>query len=233
MTGWMATERMAADLNIPALQDEDRGIIDSVRAGDVDAFRLLVHRHQDRLYGVVFKLVGEPVVAEEIVQDTFVKAYANLASFRGDARFGTWLIQIGIHGARDHLRKLKRAREHRIVSLDTLRALQSQQADPPDPRPTANPFAQLGESEQRDLLQEAMESLPADYRLVLVLKHYEEWPYERIAELTGDTVGTLKVRAHRGRQLLKAKLTELGWEASGPSTHSPNMASQSDEEMSS
>jgi len=215
------------------MQDEDRGIVDAVRAGDVDAFRILVHRHQDRLFGVVFKLVSEPVAAEEIVQDTFVKAYANLASFRGEARFGTWLVQIGIHAARDHLRRMKRTREQRIVSLDTLRALRSQQADPPDPRPAANPFAQLGESEQRDLLQEAMESLPADYRLVLVLKHYEEWPYERIAELTGDTVGTLKVRAHRGRQLLKAKLTELGWETSGPSTHSPTTPAKSDEEISS
>jgi RNA polymerase sigma-70 factor (ECF subfamily) len=214
-------------------QDEDSNTIEAVKAGDVEAYRLLVERHQGKLFGVVFKLVGDPVVAEEIVQEAFVKAYTNLGTFRGEARFGTWLIQIGIHAARDHLRQLKRAKEHHIVSLETLRALHSNQADPPDPSPAANPQIQLGEGEQRDLLQEAMQSLPADYRLVLVLKHYEEWPYERIAELTGDTVGTLKVRAHRGRHLLKDKLIDLGWDFYGRNTFSTKIPADTDEELSS
>ena len=213
--------------------DEDGDIVRAVQAGDTEAYRLLVDRHKGRLLSVVLKLVADPLVAEEIAQDAFVKAYTNLAGFRGDASFGTWLVQIGIHAARDHLRKVKRLRERGIMSLEALRAGQALAADPVDRRPAIDPQARLGAAEDRQLVQQALATLPPDYRVVMVLRHYEEWSYERIARLTGDTVGTLKVRAHRARKLLKDKLSALGWQPAMPDNSCTSAPAESDEEMSS
>ncbi len=213
--------------------DEDTDVIRAVQAGDVEAYRLLVDRHKGRLLSVVLKLVADPLVAEEIAQDAFVKAYLNLSGFRGDARFGTWLVQIGIHAARDHLRKVKRLRERGIMSLEDLRTRQSLSADPVDRRPAVDPQARLGAAEDRQMVQQALATLPPDYRVVLVLRHYEEWSYERIAGLTGDTVGTLKVRAHRARKLLRDKLSGIGWQPAVPDTECSSAPAESDEEMSS
>jgi RNA polymerase sigma-70 factor (ECF subfamily) len=187
-------------------------VVEAVKSGDTEAFRLLVDRHKGMLYGVIFKMVGNSQVAEELAQDTFVKAFVGLDHFRGKAKFSTWLVQIGVHATRDHLRRIKRLRQQRIVSLDELRAAQREDLEPVDSHLAANPLSLLGEKEKQDLLQQALGQLPFEHREVLVLKHFVGWSYERIAELTGDSIGTLKVRAHRARQLLKEQMQNLGWQ---------------------
>ena len=194
------------------MTDEDRAVIQAVKSGDTEAFRFLVERHKGVLYGIIFKMVGNSQVAEELAQDTFVKAFEALGNFRGEAKFGTWLVQIGVHAARDHLRRKKRLRQQRIVSLDELRAAQRDDLEPVDKSPGANPLSWLDEREKQDLLQQALGHLPAEHREVIVLKHFVGWSYERIAELTGDSIGTLKVRAHRARKLLKEQMHNLGWQ---------------------
>jgi RNA polymerase sigma-70 factor (ECF subfamily) len=195
--------------------DQDRAAVAAVKSGDSNAFRGLVDRHKDRLYGVLLSLVGDADLAEELAQETFVKAYASISGFREDSSFGTWLIQIAIHGARDHRRKMSRLRKRRVVSLEALREAKRYELEPADSRRYADPSSDVESQEEIAVVREALTKLPPEYREVLVLKHFEDWPYERIAEATGDTVGTLKVRAHRARQMLKESLAELGWGA-GP-----------------
>ena len=191
------------------MDPSDSAIVTRVKDGDIEANRILVDRHGGRLFGVLMRLLGDPAAAEELAQEAIVKAYLGLDGFRGDAAFGTWLVQIGVHAARDMLRGRQRERRRRIVSLEELRITRPEAADPADTRPGADPGRGLDASEESDRLRRALDGLPDDYRLVLVLKHFEEWSFARIAELTGDSEGSLKVRAHRARKLLRERLAEL------------------------
>lgn len=191
---------------------EDGAAVEAVRSGDIEAFRTLVERHKRRLFAVILRLVGDPGEAEELAHETFVKAYRSLSDFRGEAAFSTWLVQIGIHAARDRLRGARRRRG--IISIEALRESRRQDLEPVDRSPASNPARAVEVAEQRELMRAALTGLPPDYREVLVLKHFEGWAYEQIAEATGDTIGTLKVRAFRARQMLRDRLAELGWEES-------------------
>jgi RNA polymerase sigma-70 factor (ECF subfamily) len=194
------------------LSDQDRAAVAAVRAGDTEAFRGLVDRHKSRVYGILLSLVVDDDLAEELAQETFVKAFAGISNFREEASFGTWLVQIAIHGARDHRRRMSRLRQRRVVSLEALREARRYELEPADTRRSADPRNGVETGEAVSLVREALEQLPPEYREVLVLKHIDGWSYEQIAETTGDSVGTLKVRAHRARRMLKDGLEGLGWE---------------------
>ena len=195
------------------MTDHDRAAVAAVRSGDTEAFRDLVDRHKSRVYGILLSLVGDVDLAEELAQETFVKAFAGIANFREDATFGTWLVQIAIHGARDHRRRMSRLRDRRVVSLEALREAKRYELEPADTRRWADPSTGVESGEQIALVREALQQLPPEYREVLILKHFDGWSFEQIAESTGDSVGTLKVRAHRARRMLRDGLEKLGWEA--------------------
>ena len=195
------------------MTDQDRAAVAAVRSGDTEAFRGLVDRHKSRVYGILLSLVGDVDLAEELAQETFVKAFAGISNFREDATFGTWLVQIAIHGARDHRRRMSRLRERRVVSLEALREAKRYELEPADTTRAADPLTAVESDEQITLVRQALQQLPPEYKEVLILKHIDGWSYEQIAESTGDTVGTLKVRAHRARRMLRDGLEKLGWEA--------------------
>lgn len=190
------------------MAEDDVAIVEAVRGGDTEAFRTLVERHKRRLYAVILRLVGDPSQAEELAQETFVRAFRGLADFRRESSFGTWLIQIGIHAARDRMRSVRR---HGTVSLEELRDGRHPRLELVDTSPAADPGHEIEAEEERSLMRTALAGLPPEYREVLVLKHFEGWAYGEIASVTGDSVGTLKVRAYRARQLLRERLAELGW----------------------
>jgi RNA polymerase sigma-70 factor (ECF subfamily) len=185
------------------MEIRDDAVIAAVRSGDREAYRVLVDRYRDRLIGVLMRMTCDRNVAEELAQETFVRAYERLADFRGDALFGTWLVQIGIHLLRDRARWRRRHIDGKIVSLDELRARADFGGDPAAPARATDSLDRMCREEWRQQLDGALRELPPEYREVLVLKHLEEWSYEQIASVTGATPGTLKVRAHRARQLLR------------------------------
>ena len=178
----------------------DAEIIADVVAGDVEAYRHLVERHRDRLFGVLVRLLGDRALAEEAAHEAFVKAYLALPRFRGESAFGTWLVQIGIYAARDRLR-WQRRRQAFAVTDD-----QDAVSEVPFAGPDALNRLVLGEDVDR--LLAALQQLPDDYREVLVLKHLAGWSFEEIAQHSRCSVGSLKVRAHRARRLLRRLLTE-------------------------
>jgi RNA polymerase sigma-70 factor, ECF subfamily len=188
--------------------EDDLAVVEAVRNGATDEYRTLVERHKRRLHAVILRLVGDPSVAEELTQETFVRAFRSLADFRRESSFGTWLVQIGIHAARDRMRSVRR---RSMVSIDALAAAGRPKLELVDKSPAADPGFEVEAKEERNLMRSALASLPPEYREVLVLKHFEGWAYGEIASVTGDSVGTLKVRAFRARQLLRERLTELGW----------------------
>jgi len=183
----------------------DEEIVDQVRTGDTEAFRELVERHQNTVYAMLLRLMKDPDCAEELAQETFVRAYRSLHAFRGDARFSTWLIQIAVHAARDRRRRKERSK---IVSLSELEERRGHEATLQETRSAFDPSAELSERELTQRLQAGLESLPEAYREVFVLRTLEDLDYEQIAALTSDSVGSLKVRMHRARKLLREFLRE-------------------------
>ena len=179
---------------------EDARIVEAVRAGDTEAFRILVERHQDKVYGVLRRITNDPDRAEELAQEAFMRAFQGIQSFRGDSQFGTWLVQIAVYAARDFNKREQRAE---VISLDEYQENASAAAGLVETRPAFDPLENLSERELIERLERAMDELPPAYREVFTLKVVEELEYEEIARITGDSIGSLKVRLHRARALLK------------------------------
>ena len=170
----------------------DQQIIASVLAGDRDAFAALIQRYSDPLYRHALGMTGSPDVAEDILQQSFIKAYNHLAEVRG--RFDAWLFRIVANGCKDWLKNIRRTH----VSYDE------------DDQPSAfnTPDEDLDRSELRTDLDRALTSLAPSLREAFVMKHVEGRSYEEMAELLGTTVGALKMRVHRAREALQALLEE-------------------------
>jgi RNA polymerase sigma-70 factor (ECF subfamily) len=184
--------------------DQDEAIVREVQAGRGDAFSGLVTRHKDKVYAILLRLVRDPDAAEELAQETFVRAWRGIGGFRGQALFGTWLVQIAIHLARDRVREQRRSR---TVSLDELLEKSADDSFLADTRSRRDPLAEVSDRDMMRRLEAALGDLPPNYREVFVLHHIEDVPYEDIATMTGESVGSLKVRAHRARKLLREAIS--------------------------
>ena len=179
----------------------DDAIIEAVRGGQVDEFAGLVDRHSPRVYAMLVRLIGDAQTAEELAQETFVRAYRGLERFRGDSSFATWITQIAVHLARDHVRARQR---NRFVSLDAMMERDADTLVFAESRHAYDPLEEISERETVERFEKALEGIPPNYREVFVLHHLQNMPYEDIAAMTGDSVGSLKVRAHRARKLIKS-----------------------------
>jgi RNA polymerase sigma-70 factor (ECF subfamily) len=170
----------------------DQQTIASVLGGDRDAFATLIQRYSDPLYRHALGMTGSPDVAEDILQQSFIKAYNHLAEVRG--RFDAWLFRIVANGCKDWLKNIRRTH----VSYDE------------DDQPSAfnTPDEDLDRSELRLDLDRALSSLAPSLREAFVMKHVEGRSYEEMADLLGTTVGALKMRVHRAREALQALLEE-------------------------
>jgi RNA polymerase sigma factor (sigma-70 family) len=181
----------------PGTPTSDRQLAEAVlRAGEERAFRELYRRNTPRLYRLLLRLLGQDIRdAEDAVQETWIRAVEGLERFRWDAAFSTWLHGIGIHVAKDALRRRGRGHED----------LWDERHDPPAPD------APLGE---RIDLERAIALLPDGYRAVLVLHDVEGMPHEEIAAELDLAVGTSKSQLHRARRALRALLAPAGEETS-------------------
>jgi RNA polymerase sigma-70 factor (ECF subfamily) len=181
----------------------ERELITSILAGQRENFHLLIRPYEQQLYRTALALVKNEAEAEDVVQDAVLKAYRKLASFRGDAKFSTWLIAITLNEARGRLRKAGR------VAFDSI---DEQREENGDYTPAALtdwrevPLAALERQEIRALIQEAVASLPETYREIITLRDVEELSINDTAALLGISVALVKVRLHRARMLLQKRL---------------------------
>lgn len=182
------------------VNQSDLELIRQCRAGAVEAFGVLVERHQDRLYAALVRMLGSSEDAREAAQDAFVHAYQKLDTFQGTAAFSTWLFRIAVNAAFSRKRRTKRYR----TSLDG--GSGETGYDPADARIDADPSQPLEQSETQKLVREALAALPDDYRTALVLKEMDGFRYEEIAEIVGVPIGTVRSRIHRARNELRDKL---------------------------
>ena len=182
-------------MNAPERLEENR-IIEKCLNGDGEDYALLVDRYKDMACTIACRMMGDWDAAKDMAQESFIAAYANLKNFRRESRFSSWLCSIVINKCRDQLRAGKRS-----VSIDEVHERASSSCSPEQ--------AAAGR-EAGDALQKALCELPVEYREVIILKHMEGLEYREITEILGGSVNALKVRAHRGRELLRHALEEKG-----------------------
>ena len=173
--------------------------IKQASAGDADAFGMLVNHYKDALYSFVYRMTHNAADTEDIVQESFLRAFKNLPSFRITLKFSTWLYTIALNVTRN---RMKRRSIINFMSLDYFhkdsedeRTVEIADTTTPTPEDSAQ---QQSEIRQGNII---IQGLPAKYREVFVLRHIEEFSYTDIAEITGLPLGTVETRIHRATKI--------------------------------
>ena len=177
--------------------NDDRTLIDRALNGDSAAFGQLVRRYQDRLFTGIVHMVSCREEAEDVVQDTFVRAYEKLNAFRQDSTFYTWLYRIAVNTAlyRQRQRRQEPAGEPALPG-----------AEPSDP--TGNPSDHLLRAERARDVRQALGQLAEEFRMVLVMRDVEGFDYQTIARILDISVGTVRSRLHRARSSMRELLRQ-------------------------
>jgi RNA polymerase sigma-70 factor, ECF subfamily len=187
------------------LPELDKNLIASALSGSQDAYRELMERHRAAIFHIVFKFVREKEASADLVQETFMKAFASLETYRSEYKFSTWLYRIAANSAIDYLRKQR----IRTLSLDSHSDDEESSASMDVADLSYHPEMELEERERRISIQDAIDSLPEKYRIVIMYRHKDDRSYEEIAEALGIPIGTVKARIFRARELLKKKLKSV------------------------
>lgn len=176
-----------------------------VREGDAGAFEVLVRRHQHAVYGTACRMLGDATEAEDITQITFLRIHRAAPGYRPTARFTTWMFAILRNLVFNESRRRKRQRGH--VSLDAPVELSDETTTRQLPDPTqATPDADALQRELESQIQAALQSLPEQQRLAMILLRYEDLSYEQIAEVLHTTVPAVKSLIFRAREVLRGRL---------------------------
>lgn len=185
------------------VEQTDEELMRAVQAGDEAAFRLLYRRYDRRLLGLLVPYVGDPGLAEDLLQETFLRLFRQRAAYEPRGAFRTWLFAIARNLALDQLRRRRSLRESPGASEDESRV----GADPeelPDPAPGV--LGVLAGREAATALRAALLDLPEVDRAVILLSRLEGLQYREIAEVLGSTEGAVKVRAHRALLALRKRV---------------------------
>jgi RNA polymerase sigma-70 factor (ECF subfamily) len=178
-------------------QDEVSALVEKSRAGDREAFSSLVLLHQDAVYNMAFQRLGDADAALDAAQETFVKAFSQLAKFRGESSFKTWLLSIALNEAANQHRSRRR---HRAGSLE------GREGVLPIPDQTPSPTAALETLDEVALVQRALQEADEDDAKLILLRDLENLSYGEIATVLQVPVGTVKSGLNRARGRLRAAL---------------------------
>lgn len=175
----------------------EKELVEKILDGEWKNFAILVEKYQSKVYSYVYYLMNNREDAEEVVQDTFVKAYRSLHQFRGEASFSTWLIRIAHHNCLTRFRK----KIPENVSLDELDHVCDKRSDPSD---------NLDLGDRKRILEFALKGLKPEERSVITLFYYNELSVQEITKVTDLSVSNIKVMLHRSRGKLLQILKEMG-----------------------
>jgi RNA polymerase sigma factor (sigma-70 family) len=189
----------------PGLQEQDDQLIADALQGDQKAYEALLARHNKAIFHVVMKIVRNREESQDLVQETFMKAFNALASYRSEYRFSTWLYKIAANCAIDFVRK----KRIEALSLDKPIETKDGRVEFEVPDSSWDPEQDLVRKQKLKSIEEAIDSLPDKYREVIIYRHRDDKPYEEIADILKVPVGTVKARIFRARELLKKKLKPI------------------------
>lgn len=194
-----------AKRDIGSLADED--LILRVQNGESQAFDILVGRYKNRLYAYLFRLLGNEDEAEEFAQEAFVRAYINADKYRTVARFSTWLYTIATNLVRNRIRNIKRRPKTISLWSEDLNSEDGKWVELKDD--SQGPDEDMEQRNLHDLIQRAIERIPAKYRPSFVLREINGLSYEEIAATTGLKLGTVRSRINRGRMYFRKAVMPL------------------------
>jgi len=180
------------------LQESDRMWVEQALAGDQAAFGELVRLHQNAVYNLAYRMLGERGEAEDAAQETFLRAYAHLDRYDAERPFRTWLLSIASNHCIDRLRKRRLTWLSLEEPLPPHPALNSHEIEPEDA---------VISNERGSDIQRLLAELPPDYRAAVVLRYWYDMPYTEIAEMLHTTESAVKSRLFRARQTLAEKMT--------------------------
>lgn len=178
---------------------DDQYYIEAVRKGDVSAFSFLVERYQSMVYSLALKLLKNAEDAEEMAQDTFIKAFQKLEMYEGKSKFSTWLYSITYNACISELRK-------RRIHFSSL---EEQRFSDQDEMKMHDYFSETKKEDQEKYLNLALGKLPEDDQVLVTLYYYESQSMEEISIITGLTVSNIKVKIHRARKKMYELLHQM------------------------
>ena len=185
----------------PELQESE--LINKAKNGDIAAFEELMRLHEKKVYTIAYKYMGNYEDAGDITQETFIKAYQVINTFREEASFGTWVSRIAANKALDELRKRKR---FQTTSLEEEIELEAGSISKEIATEDATPEEQYLQQETGAYLQSLLDEMREEYKVVIIMREVEGRTYEEIAEALACSLGTVKSRLSRARNYLKEKI---------------------------
>jgi len=191
------------------MDQSEKEIIADIRAGNIDRFTEIIEKYQHLVARMVSQILKSPTDIEEVCQETFIKAYRKLDSFKGDAKFSTWIAKIAYNTSINFVKKKKLPLYRELLKKESPR----EDTDLPDFEERLlsdlqSPEDSLIQKDVENIMKTAIEKLPLRYRLILILYHQDGFTYEEIAKVTGMPEGTVKNYLFRARKLLKNFLIE-------------------------
>jgi RNA polymerase sigma-70 factor (ECF subfamily) len=180
--------------------------VEQAQNGDLSAFDHLIRRHNRRVFGIAYHMLGNREDAEDVAQAVFIKAYQSLKNFRGQSAFSSWIHRIAVNETYNYLKKRKKTTHLSLAEMNP--------TDPDDPahiRLTSHqtPDREISLKELQKKLNEALQTLSNSHRTAVVLHEMEGLPHEEIAELLGCSVGTVRSRLFYARKQLQKKLARF------------------------
>jgi len=187
-------------------REVDQALVERAQRGDKQAFGLLVSKYQRKLARLLSRLIRDPAEVEDVAQETFIRAYRALPSFRGDSAFYTWLYRIGVNTAKNYLVSQSRR-------APTATEIESEEAETYEEgeqlRDINTPERVLLSKQIGETVNAAMEALPEELRTAIMLRELEGLSYEEIADVMDCPIGTVRSRIFRAREAIAERLRPL------------------------
>lgn len=200
----------------PQLESDDLLLVTRAKAGEREAFALLVQRYGKAVLNVIDKMIRDQAIVEDLWQETFVRALENLTSYEPrqyadgtGPSFASWLYRIATNLTLDELRRRGR---WRLLSWDMLKPKRADESDSPEaydpPADQPDVLAMLESQEDIRRVRQALDTLPPEWRMILVLREYQDLPYEDIADILCVPIGTVRSRLARAREQLRLAILQ-------------------------
>lgn len=183
----------------------DAELVERVKQGDKTAFDILVKKYQNKVISLVGRYVKDPMIAQDVSQEAFIKAYKAIGNFRGDSAFYTWIYRIAINTAKNYL-----VAQSRRVPVQGVDASEAEQYDGGDLlRDQTTPLDLIATEEIRKVVFDTIENLPDDLRIAITLREIEGMSYEEISAAMDCPIGTVRSRIFRARETVDKVLQPL------------------------
>ena len=185
-------------------KDEDIALVHRAQKGDYRAFDLLILKYQARVITLANKFVNDKQIAEDIAQESFIKVYKSIGSFRGESAFFTWLYRVAVNTAKNYLSSKKRKKEMLVSDITD-----SDTTDPLSALTTESPEDILAANNLREIILKSFGDLPEEIRTALSLREFEGLSYQEISKILDCPVGTVRSRIFRGREQIQEAINHL------------------------